>query len=101
MKKNILFLLLLIPLISSASPVKINGIWYELVSGPQIAMVNYTLDRDYQDDIVIPPTVNYDSEEYEVAIIGEKAFYDCSNVTSITLPNTIIEIKANAFSGCI
>jgi len=35
-----------------------------------------------------------------VTSIGERAFYDCYNLTSITIPNSVSSIGAGAFEGC-
>ena len=32
--------------------------------------------------------------------IGEKAFYDCTSLTSITIPNSVTSIRHSAFAGC-
>ena len=42
----------------------------------------------------------YTQEKYSVVGICQKAFQNCSNLYSITLPNTITAIGENAFSGC-
>ena len=36
-----------------------------------------------------------------VSSIGEYAFYDCSGITSITIPSSVTSIVFNAFYGCI
>ena len=36
----------------------------------------------------------------EVAQIGERAFYNCATLTSISIPNTIYLTNKEAFSGC-
>ncbi|MBR3123592.1 MAG: leucine-rich repeat domain-containing protein, partial [Prevotella sp.] len=36
----------------------------------------------------------------EVQNIGEKAFYNCSGLTSVTIPNSVTSIGNFAFSGC-
>jgi len=35
-----------------------------------------------------------------VTSIGEKAFYNCSSLTSITIPNSVTSIGLSAFGGC-
>ena len=35
-----------------------------------------------------------------ITIIGDKAFYDCQNITSITIPNSVTSIGKSAFSRC-
>ena len=47
-------------------------------------------------DLVVPATL----EGKAVTAIGEKAFEYCSNVTSVTLPNSIVSIGTRAFAGC-
>ena len=37
---------------------------------------------------------------YKLKKIAEKAFYDCKNITSIIIPNTVEVIGVNAFCGC-
>ena len=47
-------------------------------------------------DIVIPSTYN----GIPVTIIGERAFYNCTGLTSITIPDSITSIENYAFYGC-
>lgn len=37
----------------------------------------------------------------KVVAIGERAFFDCFTLKSVTIPNTVKEIRDNAFRGCI
>ena len=48
----------------------------------------------------IPPTVPYNGTTYSVTSIGNSAFYDCTGLTSITIPNSVTSIEVGAFDGC-
>ncbi len=48
---------------------------------------------------VVPATISYNNRTYQVVAIGEEAFANTS-ITMITLPNSIVEIKARAFKNC-
>ena len=36
-----------------------------------------------------------------VAVIGEAAFWSCSSLTTVTIPNSVTSIGSGAFNGCI
>ncbi len=50
--------------------------------------------------IEIPCYIQYAGYEYEVTSIGDCAFLDCKNLTSIIIPNSIKSIGDRAFLGC-
>ncbi|MGM9825551.1 MAG: leucine-rich repeat domain-containing protein [Paludibacteraceae bacterium] len=50
--------------------------------------------------ISIPETVSDNAITYTVTRIGSKAFWCCSYLTSVTIPNTVTSIRSDAFSGC-
>ena len=55
---------------------------------------------EYSGDIVIPASLTYNGKTYSVTSIGSAAFYDCSGLTSVTIPNSVIFIGTYAFDGC-
>ena len=101
-------LLLTVSTISWANGTKINGIYYVLDSSSKTASVTYTgttsdynpSSTAYTGSITIPSTVTYNSITYSVTRIGEYAFQSCNELTSITIPETIISIGDGVFSGC-
>ncbi len=48
----------------------------------------------------IPATVTINGIEYSVTSIGIGAFYDCSNLQSVTIPNSVTSIGNYAFAYC-
>ena len=46
--------------------------------------------------VVIPATIN----GYPVTSIGNQAFYFCTNLTSVTIPNSVSSIGSEAFLAC-
>ena len=48
-------------------------------------------------NVVIPETVTNNSITYNVTCVGEDAFYWCTNLVSVELPNTITSIESYAF----
>ena len=54
----------------------------------------------YSGDLVIHETIELNDVTYYVISIEEDAFYNCSGLTSITIPNSVTSIENYAFSGC-
>ena len=55
---------------------------------------------EYFGNVVIPESVTYNDKTYPVTCIGEQAFFYCSNLTNVSIPNTVTKILDTAFSGC-
>lgn len=72
----------------------VNNINYDL--RPEGAFV---LANDYQGDITIPAQIIVDEQPIRVVGIAQEAFYDCDDVTSITLPETLTTIEDSTFES--
>ena len=46
----------------------------------------------------IVSSITYKGHFYEVLEIGEQAFYKCSSLTSVTIPNSVTSIGKSAFA---
>ena len=88
---------MLLPLLASADPVEIGGIYYNLSGGN--ASVAPNPNGKYSGSIIIPESVTYGDATYSVTSIGDRAFEDCSGLTSITIPNGVTSIGGQAFFG--
>ena len=84
---------------ASAYDVKVDGIYYNLISEGKTAEVTYG-EENYSGEVVIPSSITVEGQEYPVASIGESAFYFCSGLTSITIPNSVTSIGRKAFAYC-
>ncbi len=51
-------------------------------------------------NLVIPSTVTNGGATYTVTQIGNYTFYDCDDITHVTMPNTVTIIGYNAFTTC-
>ena len=90
----------------------VDGIYYsygwdeaagEFGPGSDFADVIYG-DRynynSYSGDVIIPETVTYGGKSYEVWSIIARSFYNCSGLTSVTIPKSVIWISTEVFGNC-
>ena len=104
MKKLIVFLFSLILSVvfstsASAYDVKVDGIYYNLISKSKTAEVTSGEDK-YAGDVVIPSSITSEGKEYTVTSIGNEAFYQCKGLTSVIIPNSVTSIGESAFYFC-
>jgi hypothetical protein len=102
--KNIMALLAVLTLTISAKAqyFEVDGIVYGITSEQTVEVLsNYYLhNTPYSGSIVIPQTVEHDSNTYTVTALAETAFESCTTVTSLTLPPTIRSIGSHCFYNC-
>ena len=98
----LLLTLLCLSLSARAHDAEVDGIFYNLDAANKTATVTYDgeYNNAYSGDVVIPETVTYDGITYSVTSVGEWCFYDCSSLTSITIPNSVKILKYGCFAGC-
>ena len=100
MKKQLLLLvMILLPMVASADPVEIDGIYYNLLSKLKTAEVTSNPNK-YTGTVVIPESVTYEGTDYSVVGIGKSTFASCKGLISVTIPNSVTSIGIDAFSGC-
>ena len=80
-------------------------IYYNIISNTKLEVTFRgesfnTYDKEYSGEIVIPASVTYQGITYSVTSISKEAFYNCSGMTSLTIPNSVIFIGDEAFRNC-
>ena len=69
--------------------------------GKELEVTNEGISqKPYTGNVVIPEEVTYENQTLKVTSIGDKAFYNSSGLTSITIPKSIRAIGEDAFKGC-
>ena len=91
---------LLFSVFAHAQTFEVDGINYSVLSSTDKTVEVKSKTEKYSGDIVIPSAVVYNDVEYSVTSIGSSAFFNCSGLTSVTIPNSVTSIGSSAFDYC-
>ena len=89
--------------LTADAQILIGGLYYNL--SENTATVVKAPDDPYSDFykgkvITIPKSIEFDYNTYRVTGIGDEAFKDCGELTSISIPPTVTRIGERAFAFC-
>ena len=82
---------------ASAYDVEVDGIYYDI---SETTATVTSGEKEYSGMIVIPESITFKNSIYSVTSIGVNAFYECSSLTSVTIPTSVTSIGKRAFLSC-
>ena len=77
----------------------VNGIYYN-ITGSNTVDVASDGENSYSGIVTIPSSVGYNGVTYQVTGIGNDAFYNCTDLDSVSIPPTVTAIRHDAFYNC-
>ena len=98
---SLLFSLLSIIARAFTGIVEIGDLKYNIVTKGKTAEVIGLASGKLPTDIVIPGTIEYEGVICNVSSIGQRAFLGCTELTNVSIPNSVTSIGEAAFAGCI
>ena len=104
-KLFILSLALMAAMASWAHSFEVGGIYYNYLTDSTVTVTyrgiyNNSYANEYTGDVVVPASVSYEGKTYAVTAVANSAFYDCNQLTSISLPECVTSIGEYAFQNC-
>ena len=88
---------------ASAYDFEVDSIYYDISSeaNKEVSVTYKTNDyKSYSGVVNIPTSVSYNGETYTVKSIEDFAFYNCSKLQIVTIPNSVTTIGFYAFYNC-
>ena len=103
--RSILFAMMaiLVPALAQAHDFVVDGIYYNITSDNEVAVTypgSTSSSVAYSGEIMIPRTVTYDGNTYNVTSIGKNAFMSCYNLKGVNIANSVTTIGDAAFAFC-
>ncbi|MGM9838417.1 MAG: leucine-rich repeat protein [Paludibacteraceae bacterium] len=99
----LLGLLFLVPHSLRADLIASDGLNYEITGPHTVAVISCIYENKnyfWLTTATIPETVTYNGITYTVTRIEGGAFWKCTTLTSITIPESVTSIGKKAFYGC-
>ena len=79
---------------------KSDDLYYNILNNGEVEVTHSSDNYAGLTSITIPSSVTHDGTTYRVTSIRYGAFYGCTDLTFITIPNSVTSIGLAAFSGC-
>ena len=99
--------MLCVALPTLAHDFSVGGIYYNyLDETAKTVEVTYkgsysdSYSNEYTGSVKIPSSVTYNGATYSVTSIDNSAFYNCTGLTSVTIPSSVTSIGSYAFEDC-
>ena len=105
-KEYIMFVFILfgiiLPISANVTEFKADGIFYKILSqqNSTVELSRISVSNTSK-SVVVPETVIYNNEPFKVISIADKAFDGKSNITEITVSNSVERIGSMAFANCM
>lgn len=81
---------------AQADKFEYNGLWFSTNKDGKTCAVSSNGNGVYSGNIVIPEAAIYNGKSYKVTSISDRAFYGCSELTSVTILGSATRLSTAA-----